>query len=62
MTKLRKKILDVQNTPPDDIDLLVVDDLLLDLKTQTADHDALQAQIDMIYIEHPDLSVDEEDE
>ena len=62
VTKLRKKILDVQNTPPDDIDLLVVDDLLLDLRTQTADHDALQAQIDVIYVEHPDLSVDEEDE
>ena len=62
VTKLRKKILDVQNTPPDDIDLLVVDDLLLDLQTQTADHDALQAQIDVIYVEHPDLSVDEEDE
>ena len=62
VTKLRKKILDVQNTPPDDIDLLVVDDLLLDLQTQMADHDALQAQIDVIYVENPDLSVDEKDE
>ena len=39
-----------------------VDDFLLDLQTRTSDHDALQAQIDEIYVKHPDLAVDEEAE
>ncbi len=38
------------------------DEFLLDLQTQTADLEKLQAQIDEIYIAQPELAVDEDEE
>ncbi len=60
VTKLKNRVHKIQSTPPDEIDALSVDDLLLDLQTQISDHDHLQSQIEEIYSEHPELAADED--
>ncbi len=60
VTKLKKRVNEIQSTPPDDIDMLAIDDLLADLQHQISDHDHIQLQIEEIYDDHPELAVDEE--
>ncbi len=61
VTKVKTKVQRLQELHPDDVDALDVDNLLVDLQSQLATHEALQTQMDEVVAAHPTLATDEEE-